>query len=294
MQSEKESLRLASFGARLKQEREQRGITLDAVALSTKIGTRFLRALEEDHFDHLPGGIFNRGFVRAYARCVGLDEDQTIADYLVASGEVQPKIAEAMEPSRPVVPEEGEEREESSREKNVPWGRFALVLVVVVLGLAIWRFFSRDSSPGSASSGSVATSASSNPAKTSPPAPQRTGAQDTPVVPAETTEASNASSASGSFVVLIKVSEDSWVSITADGKAVLEDTLEAPAEKSVEAHSEIVVKAGNMGGLDFWFNGTKLVTQGDEGEVKTLTFDSNGLRPLAPKSQVTDVPSPSP
>ena len=66
---------VASFGARLKREREQRGISLDDVALSTKIGARFLRAMEEEKFDQLPGGIFNRGFVRAYARRVGIDEE---------------------------------------------------------------------------------------------------------------------------------------------------------------------------------------------------------------------------
>ncbi|MGB7586441.1 MAG: helix-turn-helix transcriptional regulator, partial [Terriglobales bacterium] len=77
---------MASFGVRLKQEREQRGITLEEISQSTKIGTRLLQALEQDHFDQLPGGIFNKGFIRAYARCLGLDEEQAIADYLAASG----------------------------------------------------------------------------------------------------------------------------------------------------------------------------------------------------------------
>ncbi len=295
---------MASFGTRLKQEREQRGITLDTVALSTKIGTRFLRALEEDHFDQLPGGIFNRGFVRAYARCVGLDEDQMIADYLTASGEAQPKVAEPIEPSRHVVPEkhalpekeEGHEREREAdgREKNLPWGMFAVVLVVVVLGLAIWRFLSREPSTSTPSS-SAGISASSSSAQTSPPVSRNTVAQDVPVASATTPEAANPSPAPGSFVVLIKASEDSWVSITdADGKPVFEDTMEASTEKSIEARSEIKVKVGNLGGLDFWFNGTKLATQGDEGEVKTLTFDATGLRPSVPKPQEPDASPPAP
>ena len=49
-----------------------------------------LQALEEDKFNQLPGGIFNKGFVRAYSRCVGLDEDQTVAEYLQASGDAPP------------------------------------------------------------------------------------------------------------------------------------------------------------------------------------------------------------
>src|SRR5438552_848763 len=81
-------------------EREQRGISLDDVALSTKIGARFLRAMEEEKFDQLPGGIFNRGFVRAYARRVGIDEEQAVADYLEATGETIP--TGQPEPSIPV------------------------------------------------------------------------------------------------------------------------------------------------------------------------------------------------
>ena len=84
---------MESFGARLKREREQRKITLDDISVATKIGTRFLAALEEEHFDQLPGGIFNKGFVRAYARHLGLDENQAIADFVAASAPVVPEIA---------------------------------------------------------------------------------------------------------------------------------------------------------------------------------------------------------
>ena len=81
---------LPSFGEKLKLEREKRKITLEQISVSTKIGTRMLQALEEDKFNQLPGGIFNKGFVRAYSRFVGLDEDQTVADYLQASGDAPP------------------------------------------------------------------------------------------------------------------------------------------------------------------------------------------------------------
>ena len=72
---------MSSFGAQLKEEREKQGVTLEDISLTTKIGTRMLRALEEEHFDQLPGGIFNKGFIRSYARVVGIDEEQAIADY---------------------------------------------------------------------------------------------------------------------------------------------------------------------------------------------------------------------
>ena len=80
------------FGERLRREREMRGISLDEVAAATKIGTRLLRALEEEQFDQLPGGIFNKGYVRAYAKHLGIDEDQAVADYLSAAKENPPDV----------------------------------------------------------------------------------------------------------------------------------------------------------------------------------------------------------
>src|SRR5215469_8425685 len=97
---------MGSFGDRLKKEREQRGITLDDISLTTKIGTRLLRALEEEKFEQLPGGIFNKGFVRAYARHVGLDEDQTVADYMSAVGANQPHATEGQQSFPIQVPQE--------------------------------------------------------------------------------------------------------------------------------------------------------------------------------------------
>jgi len=80
---------VGAFGEKLRKQREQRGIALDAISNTTKISTRMLRAIEEEHFDQLPGGVFNKGFVRAYARQVGLDEEEAITDYLAALRESQ-------------------------------------------------------------------------------------------------------------------------------------------------------------------------------------------------------------
>jgi len=80
---------LGAFGEKLRKQREQQGIGLDAVSDTTKISIRMLRALEEEHFDQLPGGVFNKGFVRAYARQVGLNEEEAVADYLDAMRQTQ-------------------------------------------------------------------------------------------------------------------------------------------------------------------------------------------------------------
>ena len=85
---------MGTFGDKLKRERELRGVTLEEIAEATKIGTRSLKALEDEHFEQLPGGIFNKGFVKAYAKFLGLDEEQAVADFVVAQGE-QPGTTKA-------------------------------------------------------------------------------------------------------------------------------------------------------------------------------------------------------
>ena len=136
---------MESFGARLKREREQRKITLDDIAVSTKIGTRFLAAIEEDRFDQLPGGIFNKGFVRAYARHLGMDENQAIADFVAAT---EPVLPEPPPPDAPVLAALAERvpeaKKKSRADGGIPWGIFAIVLLVLACGFALWGFHSRE------------------------------------------------------------------------------------------------------------------------------------------------------
>jgi cytoskeleton protein RodZ len=278
---------VASFGVRLKQEREQRGITLEEISATTKIGTRMLVALEQDHFDQLPGGIFNKGFIRAYARCLGLDEDQTIADYLIASGNL-PSEKEKDKRSDSVNESSFELQAEADRgQSNLPWGTFAILLLLVALGFAAWGFYSRE--------------ASKNPRKTGA-APATMNVSPTGSASAHLVAAPPASAPPVSAATVIKTSptslpppvpkplslritlrSDSWLSVTSDGREILQGSFTAPTEKTIHASKEIVVKAGNVGALDFEFNGKTLPPQGPEGEVKTLTFDATGLHPSGPQ-----------
>jgi cytoskeleton protein RodZ len=70
------------FGSRMRQAREQRGISLRQIADITKISVSQLEALERNDISKLPGGIFSRAFVRSYAAEVGVDPEQTVRDFL--------------------------------------------------------------------------------------------------------------------------------------------------------------------------------------------------------------------
>jgi len=76
---------MANFGETLRKERESRGIALDMVVSTTKISIRHLTAIESDRFEDLPGGVFNKGIVRNYARTLGLDEEEWVKRYMKAS-----------------------------------------------------------------------------------------------------------------------------------------------------------------------------------------------------------------
>ncbi|MFY9609277.1 MAG: helix-turn-helix domain-containing protein [Blastocatellia bacterium] len=72
---------MPTLGEELRRKREEHAITLAEISESTRIGTRFLKAIETDNFSTLPGGIFTRSFIRAYAKQVGMNEDEAIALY---------------------------------------------------------------------------------------------------------------------------------------------------------------------------------------------------------------------
>ena len=71
----------ANIGEQLRLAREQRGIALREVSNETHISIRYLEAIESNDYKNLPGGIFNRSFVKAYARSVGIDEKEAVEAY---------------------------------------------------------------------------------------------------------------------------------------------------------------------------------------------------------------------
>ncbi len=132
-----------SIGEKLRLARETRGIALRDISDQTRISMRYLEAIEADDYRRLPGGIFNRSFVRAYAKFIGYDEDQAIDEYTRT------------------LRERGETDEESSTkpykslvytEQNRSSAMTLLLAVVIlaVLSLCVWaglHFYQRRVAP---------------------------------------------------------------------------------------------------------------------------------------------------
>ncbi len=78
---------MESLGEYLKKERELRDITLEKIGSITRICTRYLHALENDDYTSIPAEVFVRGFLRAYAKCVGLAPNEIISQYEIKKKE---------------------------------------------------------------------------------------------------------------------------------------------------------------------------------------------------------------
>ena len=94
---------MGDFGKKFREAREKKDLSYDDVSNVTKISSRMLQAIEDEHFDLLPGGVFNKGFIRAYAKHLGLDPEEAVTDYLACLRQAQVDAQEVWEPA-PVAP----------------------------------------------------------------------------------------------------------------------------------------------------------------------------------------------
>jgi cytoskeletal protein RodZ len=413
---------VGAFGDKLRKQREQRGIELDAISNTTKISARMLRAIEEERFDLLPGGVFNKGFIRAYARQVGLDEEEAVTDYLTALRESQiqaqtvtpdfrshiakpsppagapnyrppkpndrlpsgpghngrhnppaietsPSVRRQIEDHRsgapsldalnldhrgtdrrvedrrgdvrrsdahnsdagskpepptptqpPAVPDSIPATPADDSSAGVRWKLLVGALLALTLALAFWSLRHRAAasppaasshpSPAPESAPVIAQAAAPSPAKTPlAAAPVRTtpnpgSTSHPPATPASQSAPANTPAPTPSadvnppesvkavvhapttksppaFTLVIRAVQTSWVSITSDGQPVAHETLIAPANTSVHANREIVVKTGNAAGISFLLNGKEIPASGDPGEVRVYIFDATGVKSSA-------------
>src|ERR1051325_923405 len=107
---------MESIGEFFRQVRETKGLTIDEVASKTRIRTDFVKALEDGNFAKLPDQVFARGFVRSYARSLGLDEDDAIHRFDQSAGAYYDKHVER---ERLRVRQAEEERKRKANRKAV-------------------------------------------------------------------------------------------------------------------------------------------------------------------------------
>lgn len=154
---------MSQFGQELRREREARGIAIESITDATKISSRHLVALEEEHFDTLPGGVFNKGIVRGYARVVGLDENVWVDRFMSAyqeSGQLKDDDVSWIEFAENIS--KGRVEDAPRPDMRLRWAGVAVLLVLLsALGWFVWHYVShRISSANGTSHSSLSVSGS--------------------------------------------------------------------------------------------------------------------------------------
>lgn len=264
---------MSDFGGQLKQAREQRGISLRQIAAATKISIVALEALERNDFSRLPGGIFSRAFVRAYALEVGLDPELTVQEFLV---EFEQNHNAAAEKAAPEVT--ADDRAFLQRQRRAArWLRgISIGLVVSLAALVVsWRLASSTGKSSSPSAGATAS-----PPKASRPAPEaKTESVSpqavSPPAPAPVAAPASAPPAAGENQIALRLqfTAECWVRATVDGTVVLEQILGAGDSRDIKPGREVYLQLGNAGAVRLWINGQPAKELGAVGQTFAERID---------------------
>ena len=119
----------STLGEKLRQAREARDISISEVAEQTRISPLYIESIENDDYRPLPGGIFNKGFVKSYAKVVGVDENEALADYLKIITQQEGVQDDEPKTYRPEVLTD--DRRSSST-------LLTIIFAIVILGLMTW------------------------------------------------------------------------------------------------------------------------------------------------------------
>lgn len=261
---------LASFGEELRREREIRGISLKEIADATKISKRFLDAIERNDHRTLPAPVFTRGFVREYAKYLGLNVDEIVNRYnYAAAGD--DRIEKSAHLERLIAPPPPPSKEKPFKVSGIPpWyarvDRNLIITAIIVAALATLGYWAvrhkREANAAAAREESV-TSGAPRPASGHPP--PASGARAPLPVAATTT---TAPPKDDTLHLVIEATARSWVVLEADGKTVFNAEMEKGDRGSYEAKERFRFRTvGNAAGLTMTLNDVALAPLGGDGDV---------------------------
>jgi cytoskeletal protein RodZ len=259
------------FGEHLKREREMRGVSLEEISAATRISTRFLDAIEREQWDQLPGGVFNRGFIRAIGRFLGLDEDSLVAEYALETRDnASPGIAP----------------ENSGDSSARPWLAIAIfaVLIVALIAVSWFAIAHYGSRLGTLLNGrhTASGTAAEKPVRYSDVIVAHPTAQPSAGPPALRTPATTAKpkvpDAFGSLELKVGAGKAAEVKIVADGATVFEGHVEQGATKQLSARESFVILSSDAGALFLELNGHAMPQMGAPGQAGRVTLTRSDLR----------------
>ncbi len=239
-----------------------RGVSLDEISAATRISTRFLEAIETEQWDQLPGGVFNRGFIRSIARFLGLDEESLVAEYALGT---------ASSAHVHVAAQRLHEMPRNWRPAAAAVVAIALIVVGGVVGyhrygtgMAVWlhaRFLTTRA-------GVRAGSSSNQPATKAGGATQVS--LGTAALPA-------GDPVPAGLALQIQAAKPANVKVIADGKVVFDDTVRPNDVKQFDAQDTFEITSSESSALLLELNGQTMPPMGAPGQPGSVTLTRNDL-----------------
>lgn len=257
-----------TIGAQFATERKKRGLEFVDVEHAIGIRALYIQALEEGHYDVLPGEVYVKGFIRNYGNFLGMDGAALVQTYSASKASTEPHLsAEKLVQSS------------SAAGKKTLGIVVAAVLILTAAGggLYFWQKGRSESSSRSTPVSQVQPALPPTPAK---PAPS-------PALPPASVPAAIPSISAKAVSVTAHFTDRCWTSAIADGKTVYEGIPKSGETLIWEAERQIVLNLGNAGAVDITLNGQPQGKMGGRGDVVVKTFN-------APQSSTQSItPSPS-
>ena len=290
------------IGQTLKEAREKKGLTLDDLQQTTKIQKRYLIAIEAENFDALPGDFYVRAFIQQYAKVVGLDGDELLAQLEEKAGikTEAPVAHKATTRTEAVRLEQAEKNDFLGKLMNYLPTIIIVIVVVAILGtiyVVAWGNHSKNSESQSSSSQTVSvssdvkkkkSSASTSSAKKTASSKTSSAKKKSAASTKQTIE--NVSSEGSKFVYDVKNAADknklelsvsgsaAWSAVSSNGSQVWQGTLNDGGSHTVElpeSTTTITISLGNSNSTSLKLNGKKFdyKKENDTLTVRTITLN---------------------
>jgi cytoskeleton protein RodZ len=267
----------APIGHDLKAVRLGKQVALEQVAADTHISMRHFQSLEEGRYRDLPGGMYDRAFLRSYCVYLGLDPDEYLRRYEEESASpsdraVKTKLRAAQIPAQPL--------------RIPPLLIWSVMLLVSVAGLYFSRrWIAAVFSPYFSHSPATRLAAS----LPSPPPPQVKAAkqpeQQPPAEEAVTTKPTPpAEEVPGKIHLKFQAVNACWISVISDGNQIPPKTLQPGQNSSYNANERFEIVLGNAGGVNLTINGKPAKPLGKQGSVLKLLIDAQSIPGLLEKT----------
>ena len=285
---------MKSVGDILRNQREAQGKTVASLAQELCITKQYLQAIEADDVASLPGDFFYKSFVRQYATLLGLDPEPLLkgARELVAASKPEPETPEARVDSDvpaqsgsvwrgvirmpdPVL-EAANKLDISDRGLGLS-AIFGLVFVVLVCSSFYAWWTERQQAP---------------PAEETPTTISTVAAQPETSSVGVTTETNP--DGSQSVVLRLSATEETWLSITSDGKQIFSGILRPSETKTLVGTEEARMRVGNAGGIDVKLNGREIGPLGKRGQVRVIEFTPDDYEIVSPPRRRNSTPPANP